>query len=190
MLLVEGPIVLYHGSTIGNLRTITPHISTHNQAYVYATPYIGIAVAYLARFDDFDISTGTYNGKPYIVERYKNALKTIYKKPGYIYTVEGTNFVSNIGYNKANSKIDLRGFEVVSDKPVKVISMEKITNPYEYIRSLNKSELDLYMYPNRPSFIPKDDNDLIAKAKLLYSQFQDDSIYEELYKKHPNLLKR
>lgn len=68
--------------------------------------------------------------------------------------------------------------------------MEKITNPYEYIRSLNKSELDLYMYPNRPSFIPKDDNDLIAKAKLFYSQFQDDSIYEELYKKHPNLLKR
>lgn len=114
MLLVEGPIVLYHGSTIGNLRTITPHISTHNQAYVYATPYIGIAVAYLAKFDDFDISTGTYNGKPYIVERYKNALKTIYKKPGYIYTVEGTNFVSNIGYNKANSKIDLRFLKLLA----------------------------------------------------------------------------
>lgn len=189
MLLTENQTILYHGSTIGGLKTLNPHKSTHDFKYVYATPYIGIAVAYMAKFTDFDISTGTINGVPYIAERYKDALKSLFKKKGYIYTVDPTNFVSS-DLVAQNSGFKLRSFEVVSKTPVKVVSIEEVSHPYNYIMSIPKSELVVYTYPNKPNFIPKDDSDLIEKANNLYMKFNDPGIYKELYKKHPKLLKK
>ena len=185
MILTKSPNVLYHGSTVGNLKVIKPHVSTHNKAYVYATPYLGIAVGYLGKWNDFDISTGTYNDIPYMVERYSNAIKTIFKHTGYIYTVDGSEFRNEF----ISGSLELRKFELVCDKPVKPISMEKISSPYNYILNLPKNILTVYMYPNRPEFIPEDDRDLIDKAHALYNQFHDDGIFKELYKKHPNLMR-
>ena len=187
MLFTESPMVLYHGSTIGNMKIIKPNISTHGHPYVYATPLIGIAVGYLGRWNDFDISTGTYNNIPYMVERYPNAMKKIFKNTGYIYTVDPSGFINKA---KINGKIELMGFEFISTKPVKVLSMETINNPCEYILNLPSTDIRVYLYPNRPKFIPDDDHDLIDKANKLYSQFQDDGIYRELYSKHPKLIKR
>ena len=186
MVLKESPTVLYHGSTIGNLKIIKPTISTHNKPYVYATPLIGIAVGYLGRWNDFDIGTGTFNSVPYIVERYPNAMKKIFRNTGYIYTVDPHGFTNKM---QMDGKIQLTGFELVNSHPVKVISMEVIENPYQYILNLRDSDLTVYLYPDRPSFIPEDDHDLIDKANILYSQFHDDGIYRELYSKHPKLLR-
>ena len=185
MILSKSPNILYHGSTIGNLNIIKPHISTHNKAYVYATNYFGIAIGYTGKWNDFDLGTGVYNGIPYMVERYSNAIKKIFKRTGYIYTVDGSDFK-----NKCDSStIKLTGFEFVSDKPVKPIGMTEIHNPYNHIMNLDKSILTVYLYPNRPEFIPDDDHDLVEKAHKLYDQFHDDGIFKDLYKKHPNLIK-
>ena len=186
MLLTESPTVLYHGSTIGNLKVLKPKISTHGHPYVYATPLIGIAVGYLGKWNDFDISTGTYNNIPYMVERYPNAMKRIFKNTGYIYTVDSKLFTNKI---ENDGKIEMMGFELVSSNPVKVLGMRTIDNPYEYILDLPSDDINVYLYPDRPDFIPKNDRDLLDKANKLYDQFQDDGIYEELYSKHPRLRK-
>lgn len=172
--------VLYHGSPIGGLKTIKPHKSTHGISYVYATPYLGIVITYLGKWNDFDLATGTINDIPYVVERYKNALKSIFNKPGYIYTVEPYGF-------KTDLKHDIRGFELVNENPVKVIDCKRIANPYKAILNMPKEELEVFLYPDRPKSIPKDDRDLIDKANYFYTITKDSGVYDELYSKHPRL---
>lgn len=181
MILLEQPkTVLYHGSPIGGLKIIRPHKSTHGISYVYATPYLGIAITYLGKWDDFDLASGTINDIPYVVERYRNALKTIYSKPGYIYTVEPYGF-------KTDYENGVNGFELVNENPVKVIDCKRVANPYKAILDMPKEEFKVFLYPNRPKFIPKDDKDLIGKANYFYAQTKDPKVYDELYSKHPHL---
>ena len=82
--------------------------------------------------------------------------QNIFNISGSIYTLNGKNFVSG----KTNWSA-----EVVSNFDEIVIHEEYINNVFEKLKELNnKGELKLYLYPNRPNFIPKDNSDLLSKV--------------------------
>mgnify|MGYP000872153492 CR=1 FL=1 len=45
----------------------------------------------------------------------------------------------------------------------------------------------IYFYPNRPSFIPKDDKDLVLKAFKIYEMCGDIGVFKYLAEMHPHL---
>ena len=56
--------------------------------------------------------------------------------------------------------------ELVSDKDEKVRKEEHIDNIYNKLVELSKDgELQLYLYPERPDWVPLDNSDLIPKVK-------------------------
>ena len=54
-------MIVYHGSPVGGLKIIEPRISTHGKSYVYATKKREIAIAYLAKWNDFLLDLSTYS---------------------------------------------------------------------------------------------------------------------------------
>ena len=82
--------------------------------------------------------------------------KEIFNVSGSLYTLSGKNFVSG--------KTNWSG-EVISEFDENVLCEEHINNVFEKLKELNtKGQLKLYLYPDRPSFIPKDNSDLIPKV--------------------------
>ena len=58
---------------------------------------------------------------------------------------------------------------MVSDIDEKLISSEYIDNVYDELIKLDKEELiKLYLYPNRPDYVPIDNSDLIPKVLRWY----------------------
>lgn len=102
--------------------------------------------------------------------------KNIFNCSGYIYELDASNFKENqTGWSA----------EVVSERDEKVISFECIENVYDELIKLDKDGLmKLYLYPNRPSFVPLNNSDLIPKVLRWYkngfniNKFYD--IYPEL----------
>ena len=90
------------------------------------------------------------------MERKENMFKDIFNVSGSLYTLSGENFISGKTSWSA---------EVVSEFDEDVLHEEHINNVFEKLKELNdKGELKLYLYPNRPTFIPKDNSDLIPKV--------------------------
>ena len=59
----------------------------------------------------------------------------------------------------------------VSDTDEKVISSEYIENIYDELIKLDKEGLiKLYLYPNRPDYVPIDNSDLIPKVLRWYKK--------------------
>lgn len=86
--------MLYHVSQTLGLKTLKPHRSTHEKAYVYAVENLVIGLLFGAKKDDFDfiIDIGE-NGVPAIFECYPKAFQTIYRgKSCSIYEVEESGF--------------------------------------------------------------------------------------------------
>ncbi len=91
-----------------------------------------------------------------LVERKKDMFKDIFNVSGSLYTLIGKNFISG----KTGWKDEL-----ISEYDEKVIHEEYINNVFEKLEELNsKGELKVYLYPNRPNYIPKDNSDLIPKV--------------------------
>ena len=102
--------------------------------------------------------------------------KNIFNVSGSLYTLSGKNFISGkTGWSA----------EVVSEFDEDVICEEYIDNVFDKLKELNdKGELSLYLYPNRPSFIPKDNSDLIPKV----IKWQKRGInIEQFFKLYPEL---
>lgn len=175
---------VYHGSPIVGLKLIEPRISTHGVPYVYATKKREIAITFLAKWNDFllNLSTNTINGieKIQITERYKNALFDIYKnKSGYIYTLDGTKFEEGkTSYTE----------EVVADEVVQVIECQQIIDIYDELCELErKGKLQLFIFPDKPEYIPYDDSDLIKKAIYFYKNSGDTGMIDYCAERHPHL---
>ena len=172
----------YHASIQSGLKMIYPKESTHGK-YVYATDYIGIAAAYLGRWNDFDFAQGIKDEKLYLVERYKGALEKIYRgEQGSIYKISRNGFLEG--------KTPFTG-EIVNPNEVDVIEEIKITDSYEYLKNLfDKNELDFYEFPNRPKSIPIDDSDIVAKAVKLIKSKPNGTAYKKFIELHPSLKNR
>ena len=175
---------VYHASTERGLTVLNPNKSTHQEDWVYATPYLGIVATYLGRWSDFDLGQGTCGpkGRIHLVERYKGAFEKVYKgSSGSIYTLSREGFLEG----KTSFKM-----EVVKPGPAKVLSEEYISDPWNYLQKLrNQGELDLYFYPNRPECIPSDDSDIVDKAvKWINKGFKNTR--KSFERKHPHLIEK
>ena len=121
---------LFHVSHTGDIKVLKPKISTHGKAYVYATKNLELALLFGSSksYGDFDGMYGTINNKPYFYEAYQGALKRRFKGEScYIYEVDPTDFIEGETSFKS---------EVVSEKPVKVLSCTKIDDLYDYLLKL------------------------------------------------------
>ena len=116
------------------------------------------------------------DGKNYpveLVERKPGMFKKIFNCSGYIYKLDASNFKENqTGWSA----------EVVSDTDEKVISSEYIENIYDELIKLDKEGLmKLYLYPNRPDYVPIDNSDLIPKVRAWEESGSDISNFFSLY---------
>lgn len=181
---------VYHGSTHQGLKIIKRNKSTHGKAWVYATLSKAISTIFISNKGSdlyyYLSGDGTENNPVLLVERKEGMFKDIFNVSGSLYTLSGKNFISGkTGW----------AAEVVSEFDENVIHEEYINNVFEKLKELNnKGELKLYLYPNRPSFLPKDNSDLIPKVirwqKKGINIEQFFKIYPELKEKYLEKLKR
>lgn len=151
---------VYHGSIHQGLKIIKRNKSTHGKSWVYATLSKAISTIFISHKGS-DLyyylgGDGTENNPVILVERKENMFKNIFNVSGSLYTLNGKNFISGkTGWSA----------EVVSESDETVLHEEHIDNVFEKLKELNANgELKLYLYPNRPSFLPKDNSDLIPKV--------------------------
>ena len=86
--------MLYHVSPTAGLKTLTPRVSTHGKAYVYAIENMVTGLLFGAKHDDFDllISTDSHD-RPVICECYPDAFRSVYQgKACSVYAVAGEGF--------------------------------------------------------------------------------------------------
>ncbi len=171
---------VYHGSIYKGLKKIKRNKSTHGCSWVYASLSKAISTIFIsAKGNDLYYYLGsdeTENNQVILVERKENMFKNIFNVSGSLYTLSGKNFISGkTGWSA----------EVVSEFDEDVICEEYIDNVLDKLKELNdKGELKLYLYPNRPSFIPKDNSDLIPKV----IKWQKKGVnIEQFFKLYPEL---
>lgn len=149
---------VYHGSNIKGLKVIKPSKSTHGKEYVYATTSKEVATIFLSsKGNDLYYYLGNPNKEEptVLVERKEGMFKDIFNVTGSIYTLDSKDFL----YNQTSWSM-----EVVSEKEVIPIKEEYIDNVYDELIRLNSmGKIKLYLYPDRPDFIPLDNSDLITK---------------------------
>ena len=151
---------VYHGSIHQGLKIIKRNKSTHDKPWVYATLSKAISTIFISHKGSdlyyYLSGDGKENNPVILVERKENMFKNIFNVSGSLYTLNGKNFISGkTGWSA----------EVVSESDENVLHEEHIDNVFEKLKELNdKGELKLYLYPNRPSFLPKDNSDLIPKV--------------------------
>ncbi len=152
--------LVYHGSIHQGLKKIRRNKSTHGKSWVYATLSKAISTIFISdKGSDlfyYLSGDGTENNPVILVERKENMFKDIFNVSGSLYTLIGKNFVSGkTGWSA----------EVVSEFDEDVVHEEYIDNVFKKLKELdNKGELKLYLCPNRPHFLPKDNSDLIPKV--------------------------
>ena len=151
---------VYHGSIHQGLKIIKRNKSTHGKSWVYATLSKAISTIFISHKGNdlyyYLSGDGTENNPVILVERKEGMFKDIFNVSGSLYTLSGKNFISGkTGWSA----------EVVSESDENVLHEEHIDNVFEKLKELNGSgDLKLYLYPNRPSFIPKDNSDLVSKV--------------------------
>ena len=119
--------VVYHVSTVGGLKELKPHASTHGVPYVYATedPVLALLWGSTKSHRNLDGSYGTI-GKgdrriPCFSEAFKDSFKERFEGEScYVYTVPADTFSHKTSFKA----------ELVSEVPVKVISCTKVDDVY------------------------------------------------------------
>lgn len=138
---------LYHVSTVPNLKLLEPRVSTHGKAYVYATTNLEFALFFRGTESagDFDGMYGIKDGIPFFYEAYKGALQRRFEGAKcYIYEVDPSTFEKN--------KTSFKG-EVVSEKPVNIISCKEIDDLYQHLLMLNKNgKMQLHFYEDTKEY--------------------------------------
>lgn len=180
---------VYHGSIHQGLKIIKRNKSTHGKPWVYAGISKAISTIFISHKGSdlyyYLSGDGTENNPVILVERKENMFKNIFNVSGSLYTLNGKNFISGkTGWSA----------EVVSESDENVLHEEHIDNVFEKLKELNESgELKLYLYPNRPSFLPKDNSDLVPKVirwknrGINIDQFF--KLYPELKEQYLNMIK-
>jgi len=173
---------VYHSSYTSDIKTLEPVSAVHGVPYLYAAkdPVISVVFMTNKKNNNGDLSywkgRNPETGKVAIVERYSGAFRDLYDGvSGSVYTLSGDTFVE--GKTRWSE-------EVVSEAQVLVLEETKITNIFDYLKSLEKeSRLEIYEYPLRPECVPVNDKDLIVHA-FRYGRMD---VIEKL---HPKLFKK
>lgn len=128
-------MLLYHGSSTGDLRTLQPFTADHGKPYVYLTTDEVSAAFYAVSLVLRPYYWFPYgydpNGKPFYSELYPNAFAETYRnQSGYLYTCEADDkkllrFASN-----RNTRLSV--------EPVPVLRAERIDNLYDWFLQREK----------------------------------------------------
>ena len=120
---------LYHGSSL-RLKNIEPRPSRviNNEAAVFGTPNRELALSFMAPWTDADLSLGSTNNEPYVLEeRYPGAFEKIYKgKSGFLHHLPSTDFAEDPR---------LMPTERIARKAVKPIHVEEIKNLWDALQT-------------------------------------------------------
>lgn len=175
---------VYHSSRTQGLKKVVPQESTHRVSWVYATCDMVMAAAFLGTLGgDLTCAVGRdteIEWTPFICERFDGAFDLRYGNVrGSIYVLPGKDFIA--GKTQWDE-------EVVCSEAVTPIREIRISSAKEYLLQLAKEgALTVYFYPERPSCIPEDDEDLVHRAAVWHKRFGN-RILDNVNKYHPHLL--
>ena len=119
--------MLYHASPVSGLKELTPHLSSHQDAYVYGIRSKIAALLFGAPKDDFDLLMDVQDGRAVVFECYPRALEAIYSgKHCSLYTVADSGFLSGqTGWEEelvCPGAVPVLGEEVVEDLYQKILA--------------------------------------------------------------------
>lgn len=120
---------LYHGSSL-RLNNVEPRPSRviNNEAAVFGTPNRELALSFMAPWTDADLSLGSINNEPYVLEeRYPGAFEKIYKgKSGFLHHLPSADFAEDPR---------LMPTERIARKAVKPVNVEEIKNLWDALQT-------------------------------------------------------
>lgn len=135
--------MIYHGSTIPNLKYIEPKESTQKGQYVYGTPNL-VYAAIFSIIQKTDKPCPPKFGWPdtgiYLAERFENQFQSLQNTKVSIYILDERNF-ANFDNHSAGNNIEKR-----AKGPQKVLQEIKIPNILDF---LNQNNVTLYEYKDR-----------------------------------------
>ena len=163
--------MIFHGSTIPNLKEIEARNSTQKGSYVYGTPNLLYAAIFsiLQRTNKpFPPKFGWKDKEIYLVERFPHQFDSISNIKSSIYILNKDNF------HQFNDHSESEDIEVRAEENQKVQAELKIPNTLDFIK---KYGMKLYSYEEREKFgIPKDDKYIIQGILKTYLwKIEDDS---------------
>lgn len=122
--------ILYHGSPVGGLTALQPHLSEHGKPYVYFSTNPNVALLYAVKpvpkpysFYPFGFDT---EGNPVYSEYFKDAFSVLYKgKTGYLYECSGLEKLENPTHISS---------AYTTESPVPVERVTEIPDLYTYFK--------------------------------------------------------
>lgn len=137
--------MLYHVSPTPGLRLLTPRVSSHKKAYVYAIDDLVTGLLFGVRHDDLDFMLWQEDGKPVVTECYPGAFAAVYQgKSCTMYQVEEEGFQRGITGWKP---------ELVCETTVPVLRETAVEDLYQrLIEEATKGNLILRFYEDTPEY--------------------------------------
>ena len=172
---------VFHGSNNGEIKEFIPRESTQKGKYVYATEnfevagIFGFQMSSIARTLMYDKS-----GNLVVCERIKNYMQK-HDRSVFIYKLDSKPFEY---FNEDNwGKNEVRTSQSV--KPEEVVKFDSALSMLKQFAKERK--IKLYLYPEKPDYLPKNDYDLIKNAAIIYAMNKaNEDIFDELLETYPN----
>ena len=122
----------YHGSSakINELKPMSSGV-LEGESAVFATDNKSTALMFIGKWNDSDISYGSYGEHHFALELYPNTFDKL-KKSGYLYTVSSNGFYHD-------KRLGLQN-EFINKNSVKIIKTEKIKNAFNEMKKLKEIE--------------------------------------------------
>ncbi len=156
---------LYHGTTVQNLKQITPHYDGHeNTAYVFATPNFASALRYATPCKG-NLYFGIENNTAIIVEKFPRAFEQTYQNTsGVIYVLPTKNFK----LTRLNNRT-----EYISHQPIIPTRTIPIMDTMKKLRDAeSRGFIKIYRYPDTPQNYVLYNESLFQKIKrFIYKKF-------------------
>ena len=123
---------LYHGSAFEGLTTLVPHVSEHEQEYVYLSDNSAIAMLYTVHMLPFPYNWypyGFHNEIPIYTEYYPDALADVYAgRRGFVYECERTSTMEGLamipGAYVSEVPVAVHGVRAVADVHEALLDLE------------------------------------------------------------------
>ena len=121
--------MLYHVSPTAGLKTLTPRVSTHGKAYVYAIENMVTGLLFGAKHDDFDFNISTDDeDRPIICECYPDAFRLAFQGKGC-----SVYLVNDAGFERGRTGWEP---ELVCEREVPVLEEIVVPDLYERLLEL------------------------------------------------------
>lgn len=137
--------MLYHVSQTAGIQVLTPRVSTHGKAYVYAVENPVTGLLFGTRHDDFDFIISSHDNIPVIYECYPDAFHSIFNgKCCSIYEVREE------GFQRGRTSWDA---ELVCEQDVPVVRETAVNDLYSRLLTEEAGgRLILYQYENSAEY--------------------------------------